>query len=201
LDGLTAREAFAKFKACCRGEDQLRLSCHPNGTLSVQDVSSMLNDWSREDWRPDVVCIDYADILAPPAGIKDSLEQTDMNWKLMRRLAQEHHCLVLTATQANADAYKTDRALRRSNFSGRKTKLAHVGGMLGLNKGELRGLAEGGDQDALSALLRAAQDETGAIGGGGRQRAISRTEPLSMQAARQNLEYEFPAAVARAEAG
>jgi hypothetical protein len=76
--------------------------------------------------------------------------------------------------------------------------------MLALGRGELRGLAEAGDQDAISALLRLAADETGAVGnvgGMGRQRALSRTEPLSMQAARQHLEYELPATQERLAAG
>ena len=78
--------------------------------------------------------IDYADILADPPKSRDNLESIDDTWKQMRRLSQEMHCLVVTATQANAAAYgRKDKLLDKSNFSGRKTKLAHVNGMIGIN--------------------------------------------------------------------
>ena len=53
----------------------------------------------------------------------------------LRALSLERHCLVASATQADADSY--DRyTLGMSNFSESKTKLAHVTGMLGLNQTE-----------------------------------------------------------------
>jgi len=78
-------------------------------------------------------CIDYADILAPPAGVRETLDQIDATWRHLRRLSQELHCLVITATQASALAYSDKGAvLGKKHFSGRKTKLAHVNGMLGM---------------------------------------------------------------------
>ena len=86
---------------------------------------------------PDVVVIDYADILAPPKGVADPLVQIDETWKALRRMSQDFHCLVLTASQSNAAAYGEKQSiLGRKHFSGRKTKLAHVNGMIGLNSTE-----------------------------------------------------------------
>lgn len=128
----------------CRGRSLMRISCHPNSTLSVAGMESILDDWDRrDDWRPDVVVADYADILAPPSGVKDTLDQIDETWKALRRLSQARHCLVVTATQANAAAYsnKGSSTLGRRNFSGRKTKLAHANGIIGLNQtGEEKGV-------------------------------------------------------------
>lgn len=134
-DNLTPREAFKAFNKVCRGGDRLRLSCHENGTLSADDIQSILDDWARQAWRPDVICIDYADIMAPPAGVRDTLDQIDGTWRALRRLSQRAHALVLTATQAKATAY-TARAKTqgRQHFSGRKTKNAEVEAMLGLNQ-------------------------------------------------------------------
>lgn len=132
--GLTSSEAYKAFRRICRGRDMLRLSCHANSTISVDGIQSIVQDWEREEWIPDVVVIDYADILAPPMGVRDVLDQTDETWKRLRRLSQEKHCLVVTASQSSALAYAgKDRTLSRKHFSGRKTKLAHVNAMIGIN--------------------------------------------------------------------
>ena len=135
-EALTGAEAFHAFRRRVRGRDLFRLTCHPNSTLSVAGIESMLTDWAVEGWVPEVVVIDYADILAPPEGVRETLDQVDTTWRHLRRLSQRMHCLVLTATQSNAAAYKVGgRMLGRQHFSGRKTKLAHVSGMIGINVG------------------------------------------------------------------
>lgn len=131
--GLEADDGREAFRRIVRGRDVLRLSCHPNSSINVAGIVSVLRDWEREGWVPDVVVVDYADILAPPAGVRDTLDQIDETWRHLRRLSQEMHCLVATATQSNALAYGgRQRVLGKRHFSGRKTKLAHVDGMVGL---------------------------------------------------------------------
>jgi replicative DNA helicase len=128
-------EGFKKFKKHCKAPDAFRISCHENSSTSVADVDAMLQEWEDDGWRPDVIVIDYADIMAPPKGFRDSLEQIDELWKQLRRLSQRRHALVMTATQSASSAYKkTDGGLlTKADFSGRKTKIAHVNGMLGIN--------------------------------------------------------------------
>jgi len=129
------RTAYRMIQRVCRGMDRMRVVCRPNSTMEVAHIDSLLNDWDREDgWTPDVVVIDYADILAPPFGVRDTLDQINAVWKALRRLSQERHCLVVTATQSSALAYG-DKAtvLTKKHFSGRKTKLAEVNGMIGVN--------------------------------------------------------------------
>lgn len=134
LPQVSPTEGFKKLVRSSRFPGAFRLSPHPNGTLTVKGIDSILSDWERDGWRPDVVVIDYADILAAPHGVNDPLEQIDENWKQMRSLSMSRHCLVVTATQSNAAAYGNEKALlTRKNFSGRKTKLAHVNGMIGIN--------------------------------------------------------------------
>jgi len=136
LEALTASAGYKQFrKASGDGSDRLRISCHPNSTINVMGILSMIRDWERTGWVPDIVVIDYADILAPPNGVTETMDQIDTTWKQLRRLSQEMHCLVVTATQANAAAYMNDenKVLGRKNFSGRKTKLAEVNAMLALN--------------------------------------------------------------------
>ena len=131
---LTPQQAFRAWKKVCRGRDLFRLSCHPNSTLTVERIASIIWDWEREGWVADCVVIDYADILAAPKGFGETNDQIDEIWKRLRRLSQEIHGLVLTATQSSALAYGgKQRVLTRKHFSGRKTKLAHVTAMYGIN--------------------------------------------------------------------
>lgn len=128
-------EAFQKLRADCKSADALRSSFHPSSTVSAADIDGLLEQWSAEDdWRPDVLVIDYADILAGMGKGKDDLSEIDETWKRLRRISQERHCLVITATQSSSLAYGDESGLiTKKHFSGRKTKNAHVSGMIGIN--------------------------------------------------------------------
>lgn len=136
LEAVDTMKAYFELKRLAKSEDALRISCHENSSVNVGDLDRILDDWDKEGWRPDVIILDYADILAPERGAgRDSLDQIDQTWKALRRLSQRRHALVLTATQASSNAYNKDenQVLGKADFSGRKTKLAHVNGMLGIN--------------------------------------------------------------------
>lgn len=114
--------------------DNLRLACYPNSTLTAQGVDSLIQTWERQGWGPpDVVVIDYADVLAPPSGSADTRDQINQTWKALRALSQRYHCLVVTATQSDADSYSTE-TMDMGNFSEDKRKNAHVTGMVGINQ-------------------------------------------------------------------
>lgn len=135
LNGAKAWEN-CKQRARRHKKPLLRLSCHPNSSINVAGIVSTLNTWERSGWIPDVVVIDYADILAAPAGYpagdREAINQT---WKELRSLSQQKHCLVLTATQADANSYDRE-TISRSNFSDDRRKNDHVTGMLGINATE-----------------------------------------------------------------
>ena len=138
----SAQSGFKAFNKAIKSKDRLRISCHPNSTLSVAGVESLVRDWTRDGWVPDVLVLDYADIMAASSGIRETQDQIDDTWRGLRRLSQRLHCLVITATQANAASYgERGKTLGRRNFSGRKTKLAHVTAMLGLNQTDEEKLA------------------------------------------------------------
>lgn len=113
--------------------DLLRLACYPNFTVNVHGIQTLLEEWKRGGWTPDVVVLDYADDLSPPTGVPDLREQINVSWKQLRSLSQSLHCLVVTATQTNRDGYDPRYPLKRSNVSDDKRKLAHVTGMVGIN--------------------------------------------------------------------
>lgn len=114
------------------------VSTHPTWSINVQGIESILDGWEVEyGFVPDVVVIDYADILAPDSSRSSYTirDQTNETWSRLRRLSQQRRCLVITATQANAASYDRETQSMR-NFSEDKRKLAHVTGMLGLNQTE-----------------------------------------------------------------
>lgn len=135
--GLTWQQGFEARKAI---EQQIKstrkflnLICAPASTMSVPSIESTLDVWERvHQWIPDIVIIDYADILAPPAGVPESREAINATWKLMRSLSQKKHCCVVTATQADAASY-TSSIITASNFSEDKRKWSHVTAALGIN--------------------------------------------------------------------
>lgn len=137
--GLTWKDGY---KACEKilkrdvrsNESYLNLSVHPNSSISVKGITSILKRQEKLGWTPDIVVIDYADILDHGgAGNEESRDRINASWKQMRALSQEYHCLVLTATQAKATAY-TAKTLDMSHFSEDKRKFAHVTGMISLNR-------------------------------------------------------------------
>ena len=111
----------------------LKLSCHPNSTLKVSGIRSILETWAQDEWVPDVIVIDYADILDMSHKGLEGRDCINQAWKELRALSQYYHCLVITATQTDAAAFDTG-LLRRKNFSEDKRKFSHVTGMMGINQ-------------------------------------------------------------------
>jgi len=133
---ISAEEAVAALRElgeAVHDTSALKLSCHPNSSIGVGGIEGVLDGWARDDWRPDVVIIDYADILAPPDTRLDKRDQINETWKAMRGLSQRRQCLLVTATQTDADSYSA-KVLGRDNFSEDKRKYAHVTGMVGINQ-------------------------------------------------------------------
>jgi len=128
-----AHKACKKLTDGRRLKSTWRLSCHFNDTLSVDGIRSILDEWERDEWIADVICIDYADILNMDHVGLEGRDRIDHVWKQLRRLSQERHCLVVTATQAAARSYKA-HTQSQQHFSEDKRKLAHVTGMVGLNQ-------------------------------------------------------------------
>ena len=114
----------------------IRLFDAPMASMTAEGVRHRATRLLHSDWPPDVIVIDYADILAPINGGDDSRHQSNRTWQELRRISQELDCLVVTATQADAASYSV-HTLGRANFSEDKRKFAHVTGMVGINQIEI----------------------------------------------------------------
>jgi hypothetical protein len=114
------------------GEPLLKLSIHRANSISVYGVEAQLDRWEKEiQWVPDIVIVDYADILAPPSRSLESRDQINETWMGLRAISQRH-CLLVAASQTNTASYEAD-VIDRGHFSGDKRKNAHVTAMIGLN--------------------------------------------------------------------
>jgi len=121
----------------------LKISTHSSESVNVADIRNILKKWRlTENYIPEVIIIDYPDILAPEPNTYrfEKREQINSTWKALRRLSQDLHTLVIVPTQADAQSYDA-RLIRKSNFSGDKRKFAHVTGMFALNQDDDEKLA------------------------------------------------------------
>ena len=133
---LTWREGIKlneKFLKRLRGRE-IKLATYPNDTLKPSMIMTQLDAWANwEGFVPDIVVIDYADILLPDDTRMEFRHQQNSVWKALRRISQEYSCLVVTATQADAASYNQD-TIDLSNFSEDKRKYSHVTSMYSLNQ-------------------------------------------------------------------
>lgn len=129
-----AKKALESFKKRLRKSAGFKIACYPNNTLTISEIKRRLDIWSKQNWDPDIIIIDYADLLAGEKGYPKELRHViNEIWKNLRSLSQERRCLIVTATQTDAAAYEKE-LITLSNFSEDKRKYAHVTAMFGLNQ-------------------------------------------------------------------
>lgn len=136
VDPLTWRGANKQMDKQKRrmGNKKFKLSTHPNSTINVRGIINQLDIWERfEGFIPDVIIIDYADILAPEDHAKDFRHQVNETWKALRALSQTRKCCIITATQADANSYGK-RSQNLKNFTEDKRKYAHATAFYALNQ-------------------------------------------------------------------
>ena len=115
-----------------------------------------------EDWAPDVVIIDYADIIESENKSLAKYEQEDEKWKLMKReIAQKRNCFCISASQLTRDALDAKKTGIK-HTAGSVRKFDHVSVWLSMSMSELErkaGLARctvqgrHGDFDTVDEIL------------------------------------------------
>jgi len=150
-----ALEAQAKYKKRV-GSRVFKMAPYPNSTLTFDMINRQLDAWERNDsFIPDVIGIDYLDIMDTSHYGKEYRHQQNELWKQARKLSQQRHVLLISATQANAQSYfrpnkdKKDDPhgiIRRYHVAEDKRKLAHATGIIGLNQSP---------KDKVSCIIKA----------------------------------------------
>jgi replicative DNA helicase len=135
VDEFDAKNVALKVKKFTRiYGDNLRIKAYPAFTATFDDIISDLDDLEyTEGFVPDVICIDYLDIMAPESGNLSERGAIDRAWKRAKGLAAQRHCLVATVLQSNRDSISKD-SIQQESTSEDIRKLAHVDIMFGLNQ-------------------------------------------------------------------
>ena len=129
-----ARKRFKRMTGLADKKANIRISSHASGTVNFAMIEEILDQWEHDDgFVPDVILTDYMDIMAAESKQKDEQAQINETWQTGRAVSMRRHVLLISATQANADAYG-QKTQNMRNFSRDKRKLAHVSGMLGINQ-------------------------------------------------------------------
>ena len=114
--------------------NKLKVSRHDNGELSLAKMTDLLRVWERQEgFVPDMIVVDYADLIVADNSREEHRHRVDDVWKGLRGLSQKKHCLLVTATQADAKSFTKNR-LSLANFSEDKRKYSHVTAMYALNQ-------------------------------------------------------------------
>jgi len=132
---LTKEDAWELFQRQLeRYGNNFRVEIFPRNLTTVEDLHTLLQEWERtQNFVPDVVVIDYADVLAPEKGQRDGRDVHNERWGRLRRLSQDWSSCVVTATQSNSMGSQASN-LTDQHFSEDKRKNSHVTGMVVLNQ-------------------------------------------------------------------
>ncbi len=127
-----AKKAYERI--CSKTGGRIHLSYHPTKTLTVDQIKVILDEWDKIGTVCKVIVIDYAEnLLNSQAAKMRSDEAIASDWALMRQISEIRKCLVVTASQAKAEAFGA-WVLTQKHFGGSKMILAHVTAFLGINQ-------------------------------------------------------------------
>jgi replicative DNA helicase len=114
--------------------NNLRVVAYPAFSATFDDLVADLDDLEAEEgFVPDVVCVDYFDIMAIESRDLSERGNIDRQWKRGKGLAGQRHCLVATVSQSNRESIDKI-SVKQENTAEDIRKLAHVDIMLGLNQ-------------------------------------------------------------------
>lgn len=112
---------------------RLELRTFATGTLSVKGLEATLKDMEvYEGFVPDVICVDYADIMDLGPG-SDEREKINRTWKALRGLASTRKCMVATVSQTGRATVGGEQDAAESQISEDIRKVAHVTKMMTIN--------------------------------------------------------------------
>lgn len=81
---------------------------YPMKSASIQTIKAHLSRLRIKNIIPDIVIIDYGDLLSAVESHREERFNTSSIWGDMKRLAQELKIPVITATQSNREGYNDD---------------------------------------------------------------------------------------------
>lgn len=105
-------------------------------SASFDDIYNYYKNYTKKaKFKPDVVIIDYPDIMRPISGQLLDRFNIDYNWKSCAQFAQEENIALIIADQTNKAA-RNQRSIKAGDTSEDKRKDAHINLRITLNKTE-----------------------------------------------------------------
>ena len=114
--------------------DNFRVIAYPANTANCLDIKRDIEELEyTEGFIPDVVIVDYSDILKPEHPTLTGRERVNETWLMLKNISQTKHCLVVTGTQSSRKSiYKFQ--VTQDDTSEDIRKLAHTDVMVTLNQ-------------------------------------------------------------------
>ena len=132
-DGINWNDISPKRGASLYNPKNFRRFCPLTGKATYGYIEDVLNDLKLTDgFVPDVVVIDYADLLASTlnAELRHKLNEI---WQGLARMAVERNVIVLTASQSNRPGISA-KTLSEEAVAEDIRKNAHVSALIGINQ-------------------------------------------------------------------
>lgn len=127
---LEVQKKQQSLKRLFRG-GSFKVFAEPAYSLTVEKLEDKLDDLAYDNFFPDVIIVDYADIMCP-SDKTDYRNQIDGIWKRLRALAQKRKAVVFTASQTNREAISKE--VEADSVAEDIRKLAHVTSMVSISK-------------------------------------------------------------------
>ena len=134
LDWQTSVKKSRALKLLVRS-GKFKLLCFPAKSINVLDLINYLDNMEHYDnFIPDVIIVDYADIMGPIGKIKEGQGRHSINetWEYLRGIAQQRHCLMVTASHSHKDTFK--RRIKQGDWAEEGRKFNHISMAMALNQ-------------------------------------------------------------------
>ena len=82
-------------------EGNLIVKEYPTKSSSPVTLKNHLEKVINRGFKPDVIIVDYADLLRPTSGLREKRHELETIYEQLRGLAQEFQCCLWTASQTN----------------------------------------------------------------------------------------------------
>jgi len=115
-------------------KEKFKLVCYPAFSASVEDIEREIDLLENtKGIVPDVVVVDYADILLPSNRGLSERGVIDDIWKRLKKMAATRYICVVTASQSNRGSM-SKRTISEEDTAEDIRKIAHVDFMVSLNQ-------------------------------------------------------------------
>jgi len=112
---------------------ELIVKYYPTKSPSVSTLSAHIEKCIMQDKKPDLIVVDYADLMRASSGVSDSESESNQIYVELRGLAGEYDIPVWTASQTNRGGLK-EEVIGGDNIASSYRKLAHSDFMMSLSR-------------------------------------------------------------------